>query len=175
MNLDLDSPDDYTAPQAQSINPKRLRCFFRALTGSFVPVTSAMLSAKLIPSNYYSSILNTFHPPILGSHSNEIGDHPTSLPRIRISILDILSMNLNSELHPTSADQEREMTEAILSFAKYAIQNAQDHLNTVGLRDAVELLQQVERLIESRLIELSPPAEPGLVQPEANELDLRDL
>jgi len=57
-------------------------------------------------------------------------------------------MNLNSELHPTSADQEREMTEAILSFAKYAIQNAQDHLNTVGLRDAVELLQQVERLIE---------------------------
>ncbi len=84
-------------------------------------------------------------------------------------------MNLNSELHPTSADQEREMTEAILSFAKYAIQNAQDHLNTVGLRDAVELLQQVERLIESRLIELSPPAEPGLIQPEANELDLRDL
>ena len=84
-------------------------------------------------------------------------------------------MNLNSELHPTSADQEREMTEAILSFAKYAIQNAQDHLNTVGLMDAVELLQQVERLIESRLIELSPPAEPGLIQPEANELDLRDL
>ena len=67
------------------------------------------------------------------------------------------------------------MTEAILSFAKYAIQHAQDHLNTVGLRDAVELLQQVERLIESRLIELSPPAEPGLIQPEANELDLRDL
>ena len=84
-------------------------------------------------------------------------------------------MNLNSELHPTSADQEREMTEAILSFAKYAIQNAQDHLNTVGLRDAVELLQQVERLIEGRLIELSPPAEPGLIQPDANELDLRDL
>ena len=84
-------------------------------------------------------------------------------------------MNLNSELHAKSADQEREMTEAILSFAKYAIQNAQDHLNTVGLRDAVELLQQVERLIEVRLIELSPPATPGLVQPEANELDLRDL
>ena len=84
-------------------------------------------------------------------------------------------MNLNSELHAKSADQEREMTEAILSFAKYAIQNAQDHLNTVGLRNAVELLQQVERMIEGRLIELSPPAEPGLVQPEANELDLRDL
>ena len=84
-------------------------------------------------------------------------------------------MNLNSELHAKAADQEREMTEAILSFAKYAIQNAQDHLNTVGLRDAVELLQQVERLIEGRLIELSPPAEPGLVQLEPNELDLRDL
>lgn len=84
-------------------------------------------------------------------------------------------MNLNSELHAKSADQEREMTEAILSFAKYAIQNAQDHLNTVGLRDAVELLQQVERMIEVRLIELSPPAEPGLDLPEANELDLRDL
>ena len=84
-------------------------------------------------------------------------------------------MNLNSELHPTSADQEREMTEAILSFAKYAIQNAQDHLNTVGLRDAVELLQQVERLIEGRLIELSPPAGPGLIQPEGNEMDYRDL
>jgi len=84
-------------------------------------------------------------------------------------------MNLNSELHPTSADQEREMIEAILSFAKYAIQNAQDHLNTVGLRDAVELLQQVERLIEGRLIELSPPAEPGLIQREGNEMDYRDL
>ena len=74
-----------------------------------------------------------------------------------------------------SIEQEREMTEAILSFAKYAIQNAQDHLNTVGLRDAVELLQQVERLIEGRLIELSPPAEPGLIQPEANDIDLRDM
>ena len=39
----------------------------------------------------------------------------------------------------------------------------------------MELLQQVERMIEGRLIELSPPAEPGLVQSEANELDLRDL
>ena len=67
------------------------------------------------------------------------------------------------------------MTEAILSFAKYAIQNAQDHLNTVGLRDAVELLHQVERLIEGRLIELSPPAEPGPIQPEANDIDLRDM
>ncbi len=84
-------------------------------------------------------------------------------------------MNLNSELHAKAADQEREMTEAILSFAKYAIQNAQDHLNTVGLRDAVELLQQVERMIEAQLIELAPPAEPGLIQPEAKEIDLRDL
>jgi len=67
------------------------------------------------------------------------------------------------------------MTEALLSFAKYAIQNAEDHLNTVGLVEAVELLQKVERLIEGRLIELSPPAEPGLIQPEANEIDLRDL
>ena len=67
------------------------------------------------------------------------------------------------------------MTEAILSFAKYAIQNAQDHLNTVGLQDAVELLQQVERLIEAQLIELAPPAEPGLIQPEGNEMDYRDL
>ena len=74
-----------------------------------------------------------------------------------------------------STEQEKEMTEAILSFAKYAIQNAQDHLNTVGLRDAVELLQQVERLIEGRLIELSPPTEPGLIQPEGNEMDYRDL
>ncbi len=81
----------------------------------------------------------------------------------------------NSGSSTNSIEQEREMTEAILSFAKYAIQNAQDHLNTVGLRDAVELLQQVERMIEDRLIELSPPAEPGLIQPEENELDPRDL
>jgi len=67
------------------------------------------------------------------------------------------------------------MTEALLSFAKYAIQNAENHLNTVGLVEAVELLQKVERLIEGRLIELSPPAEPGLIQPEANEMGLRDL
>ncbi len=84
-------------------------------------------------------------------------------------------MNPNSESTNNSIEQEREMTEAILSFAKYAIQNAQDHLNTVGLRDAVELLQQVERLIEGRLIELSSPAEPGLIQPEANDIDLRDM
>ncbi len=84
-------------------------------------------------------------------------------------------MNPNSESTNNSIEQEREMTEAILSFAKYAIQNAQDHLNTVGLRDAVELLQQVERMIEGRLIELSPPAEPGLIQPEANDIDLRDM
>ncbi len=84
-------------------------------------------------------------------------------------------MNADPGSTSKSADQEREMTEAILSFAKYAIQNAQDHLNTVGLRDAVELLQQVERLIEGRLIELSPPAEPGLIQPEANDIDLRDM
>ncbi len=84
-------------------------------------------------------------------------------------------MNLNSELHTRAADQEREITEALLSFAKYAIQNAEAHLSTVGLFEAVELLQQVERLIEGRLIELSPPAEPGLIQPEANEMDLRDL
>ena len=75
----------------------------------------------------------------------------------------------------SSIEQEREMTEAILSFAKYAIQNAQAHLNTAELKEAVELLQQVERMIEDRLIELSPPAEPGLIQPEENELDLRDL
>ena len=84
-------------------------------------------------------------------------------------------MNLNSELHAKSADQEREMTEAILSFAKYAIQNAEDHLTTVDLMEAVKLLKQVERLIEARLIELSPLAEPGLIQPEANEMDKRDL
>jgi len=74
-----------------------------------------------------------------------------------------------------SIEQEREMIEALLSFAKYAIQNAEAHLTTVDLIEAVELLQQVERLIESRLIELSPQAEPGLIQPEANEMDLRDL
>ena len=84
-------------------------------------------------------------------------------------------MNLNSELHAKAADQEREMTEALLSFAKYAIQNAEAHLTTVDLIEAVELLQQVERLIEGRLIELSPPVKPGLIQPDANELDLRDL
>ena len=84
-------------------------------------------------------------------------------------------MNLNSELHAKAADQEREMTEALLSFAKYALQNAEAHLTTVYLIEAVELLQQVERLIDGRLIELSPPAKPGLIQPEANEMDLRDL
>ena len=84
-------------------------------------------------------------------------------------------MNADPGSTSKSVDQEREMTEALLSFAKYAIQNAEDHLNTVGLVEAVELLQKVERLIEGRLIELSPPAEPGLIQPEANEIDLRDL
>jgi hypothetical protein len=39
----------------------------------------------------------------------------------------------------------------------------------------VELLQKVERLIDGRLIELSPPAQPGLIQPEENEMDLRDM
>jgi len=61
----------------------------------------------------------------------------------------------------SSIEQEREITEALLSFAKYAIQNAEDHLTTVDLLEAVELLKQVERLIESRLIELSPPSAPG--------------
>ncbi len=84
-------------------------------------------------------------------------------------------MNLNSELHTRAADQEREITEALLSFAKYAVQNAEAHLSTVELFEAVELLKHVERLIEARLIDLSPPAEPGLIQPEANEMDLRDL
>ena len=84
-------------------------------------------------------------------------------------------MNLNSGLHTKAADQEREMTEALLSFAKYAIQNAEAHLSTVELAEAVEILQQAVQLIEDRLIELSPPAKPGLIQPEANELDLRDL
>ena len=84
-------------------------------------------------------------------------------------------MNADPGSTSKSVDQEREMTEALLSFAKYAIQNAEDHLNTVGLVEAVELLQKVERLIEGRLIELSPPAEPVLIQPEANEIDLRDL
>ena len=84
-------------------------------------------------------------------------------------------MNPNSGLPTKAADQEREITEALLSFAKYAIQNAQAHLSTVELTEAVDLLQQVVQLIEDRLIELSPLAEPGLIQPEANELDLRDL
>ncbi len=84
-------------------------------------------------------------------------------------------MNQNSGLPTKAAEQEREMTEALLSFAKYAIQNAEDHLTTVDLIEAVELLKQVERLIESRLIELSPPSEPGLIQPEADDMDLRDL
>jgi vacuolar-type H+-ATPase subunit E/Vma4 len=84
-------------------------------------------------------------------------------------------MNLHSGLSAKAADQEREMTEALLSFAKYAIQNAQAHLSTVELTEAVKLLQQVEQLIEDRLIELSPPIEPGLAQPEADEMDLRDL
>ena len=84
-------------------------------------------------------------------------------------------MNQNSGLPTKAAEQEREMTEALISFAKYAIQNAEDHLTTVDLIEAVELLKQVERLIESRLIELSPPSEPGLIQPEADDMDLRDL
>ena len=74
----------------------------------------------------------------------------------------------------SSERQEEEMTEALLSFAKYAIQNAQAHLSTVGLIDAVELLNQVERLIEERLIELAQPAELGLIQPEVDDIDLRD-
>ena len=74
-----------------------------------------------------------------------------------------------------SIEQEQEMAEALLSFAKYAIQNAEAHLTSVELHEAVELLKQVERLIEARLIDLSPPAEPGLIQPEADEMDLRDL
>ncbi len=81
----------------------------------------------------------------------------------------------NSGLSTQSIEQEREMTEAILSFAKYAIQNAEAHLTTVDLIEAVELLKQVERLIESRLIELSPPAKLGLNQPEADDIDPRDL
>jgi hypothetical protein len=84
-------------------------------------------------------------------------------------------MNMDSGLPSKAADQEREMTEALLSFAKYAIQNAEAHLDTVGLIEAVELLAKVERLIEERLIDLAPPVEPGLVQPEADEMDLRDL
>jgi hypothetical protein len=67
------------------------------------------------------------------------------------------------------------MTEALLSFAKFAIQNAQAHLSTVELMDAVELLKQVERLIDERLIEVAEPAEPGMIQPEEEEMDLRDL
>ena len=67
------------------------------------------------------------------------------------------------------------MMEALLLFAKFAIQNAEAHLGTVGLEEAVELLQQVERMIEGRLIELSAPAGPGLVQPEADKMDFRDM
>ncbi len=48
-------------------------------------------------------------------------------------------------------------------------------MSTVELRDAVELLKQVERLIEKRLIELAQPAEPGLIQPEEDAIDLRDM
>jgi hypothetical protein len=84
-------------------------------------------------------------------------------------------MNQNSELRTKAAEQEREMTEALLSFAKYAIQNAEAHLTTVDLIQAVELLQKVERLIDDRLIDLSPPAQPRLIQPEENEMDLRDM
>jgi hypothetical protein len=84
---------------------------------------------------------------------------------------------MKEDLQPSdkSSEQEREMTEALLSFAKYAIQNAEAHLTTVDLHKAVDLLKQVERLIEDRLIEISPIAEPGLIQPEANDIDLRDL
>ena len=84
-------------------------------------------------------------------------------------------MNLDSGLSTKAADQERDLTEALLSFANFAIQNAEAHLSTVELVEAVELLKQAERLIEARLIDLSQPAEPGLVQPEADEMDLRDL
>ena len=84
-------------------------------------------------------------------------------------------MKENSESSTGSIEQEREMTEALLAFAKYAIQNAEAHLTTVDLIEAVGLLKEVERLIEDRLIELSPPAEPGIIQPEANDIDLRDL
>ena len=65
-------------------------------------------------------------------------------------------------------EQEQEMTEALLSFAKYAIQNAQAHLRSVELLDAVQLLDQVERMIEDRLIDVSTPAEPGTIRPESD-------
>ena len=75
-------------------------------------------------------------------------------------------MNPVSNRESKAEAQEQEMTEALLSFAKYAIQNAQAHLNTVELYEAVELLGRVEKLIDNRLIEVSPPAEPGIVQPD---------
>ncbi len=84
-------------------------------------------------------------------------------------------MNLNSGLPTKAADQEREMTEALLSFAKHAIQNAQAHLTAIEMLDAVQLLKQVERMIDDRQINLSSPSEPGSIQPEVYELDLRDL
>ena len=80
-----------------------------------------------------------------------------------------------SELINKSDEQEGEIATALLSFAKYAIQNAQAHLTAVEMLDAVQLLKQVERMIDDRQINLSLPAEPGLIQPDANELDLRDL
>ena len=65
--------------------------------------------------------------------------------------------------------QEREMTEALLSFAKYAIRNAEAHLTTVELFEAVELLMQAERIVDDRQIELAAPAEPGLIQHDADD------
>lgn len=84
-------------------------------------------------------------------------------------------MSEETESSLSSERQEEEMTEALLSFAKFAIQNAQAHLSTVELFDAVELLKQVERLIEGRLIEVAKPAEPGLIEPEEDAIDLRDM
>ena len=64
--------------------------------------------------------------------------------------------------------QEREIMEALLSFAKYAIQNAEAHLTAVEMFEAVELLKRVERMVDDRQINLSQPAEPGLIQPDGD-------
>ena len=61
------------------------------------------------------------------------------------------------------------MTAALLSFARYAIQNAEAHLTVLEMFEAVELLKQVERMVVERQIESAPPAEPGLIQPDGDD------
>ena len=67
------------------------------------------------------------------------------------------------------------MIEPPLLFAKFASQNAEIDLIAIELFDPVKLLNHAEQMVDNRLIEVSPPAELGPIQPETNKMDLSDL